>query len=133
MRKKKPILAAGDVRHFKELLLEKRTEILRNVGEIENEALKKSRLESSGDLSSMPIHMADLGSDNFEQEFALGLMNSERKLLSEIDEALERIDKGIYGICLGTGQSISKARLEAQPWAKYCVAYAQKLESGLVG
>jgi len=126
-------MAAGEVRHFKELLLAKRSELLRNVGEIEDEALKKSRLESSGDLSSMPIHMADLGSDNFEQEFALGLMDSERKLLTEIEEALERIDKGIYGICLGTGKPISKARLEAQPWAKYCVDYAQKLESGLVG
>ena len=133
MRKKKPLLAVGEVRRFKELLLAKRSEILKNVREIEDEALNKSRLESSGDLSSMPIHMADLGSDNFEQEFALGLMDSERKLIMEIDEALERIDKGIYGICLGTGQSITKARLEAQPWAKHCIDYAQKLESGLVG
>jgi DnaK suppressor protein len=132
-RKRKPLLVAGEVRHFKELLLVKRAEILKNVTEIEDEALKKSRLESSGDLSSMPIHMADLGSDNYEQEFALGLMDGERKLLTEIDEALERIDKGIYGICLGTGQNISKARLEAQPWAKYCVDYAQKLERGLAG
>jgi DnaK suppressor protein len=80
----------------------------------------------------MPIHMADLGTDNYEQEFALGLMDSERKLLQEIDDALQRIEEGIYGICQGTGQPISKARLEAQPWARHCVEYARLLEQGTV-
>lgn len=131
-RKKKRSPTASDVKHFKQMLLEKRMEILRNVTEIEDEALKKSRLDASGDLSSMPIHMADLGTDNYEQEFALGLMNGERKLLREIDFALERINNGTYGICTETGQPIAKARLEAQPWARYCIEYARKLEKGLV-
>jgi DnaK suppressor protein len=131
-RKKKRNLTASDIKHFKQMLLEKRLEILQNVIEIEDEALKKSRLDASGDLSSMPIHMADLGTDNYEQEFALGLMDGERKLLREIDFALERINNGTYGICIGTGQPIPKARLEAQPWARYCVEYARKLEQGLV-
>jgi DnaK suppressor protein len=72
--------------------------------------------------------MADIGSDNYEQEFTLGLMDSERKLLKEIDDALQRVEQGIYGICEGTGKQIPKARLEAQPWARYCVEYARKLE-----
>jgi len=122
----------AEAKHFKELLLKKRREILRNVNEFEDEALKKSRLDASGDLSSMPIHMADLGTDNYEQEFALGLMDSERKLLREIDQALGRIEKKTYGICKGTGKPIPKARLEAQPWARYCVEYARMLEQGLV-
>jgi RNA polymerase-binding protein DksA len=121
-------LTSADTEHFKQMLLEKRKEILKNVGEIEDEALKKSRLDASGDLSSMPIHMADLGTDNYEQEFALGLMDSERKLLREIDDALERIEQGTYGICEGTGKQIPKARLEAQPWARYCVEYARIME-----
>lgn len=125
-------LNATEIKHFKELLLEKRREILVNVNEMEDEALKKSRLDASGDLSSMPIHMADIGTDNYEQEFALGLMDSERKLLKEIDDALQRIEKRIYGICEGTGKPIPKARLEAQPWARYCVEYARMLELGLV-
>ena len=131
-RKKVRKLSAASLKRFQKILLEKRREILVNVFEIEDEALKKSRMDSSGDLSSMPIHMADLGSDNFEQEFALGLMDSERKLLKEIDEALERIEKKTYGICLGTGDLIPIARLEAQPWAKYSVEYARKIEKGLV-
>ena len=131
-RTKKRSLTSADTEHFKQLLLEKRREILRNVNEFEDEALKKSRLDASGDLSSMPIHMADIGTDNYEQEFALGLMDSERKLLREIDNSLGRIEQRTYGICEGTGKPIPKARLEAQPWARYCVEYARKLEQGLV-
>ena len=131
-RRKKRGLAAADLAHFKQTLLEKRKDILRNVNEFEDEALKKSRLDASGDLSSMPIHMADLGTDNYEQEYALGLMDSERKLLREIDDALGRIEKKTYGICTGTDKPIPKARLEAQPWARYCVEYARMLEEGLV-
>jgi RNA polymerase-binding protein DksA len=112
------------------LLLQKRREILGNVSEIEGEALRKSRLDASGDLSSMPIHMADLGTDNFEQEFSLELMDSERRLLVEIDDALNRITAGTYGICEGTGKPITKARLEAQPWARYSVEYAKLVEQG---
>jgi len=59
-------------------------------------------------------------------------MDSERKLLREIDNALVRLEKKTYGICEGTGKPISKARLEAQPWARYCVKYARMLEQGLI-
>jgi len=131
-RRKKRSIIAADAKHFREMLLEKRRGILRNVTEFEDEALRKSRQDATGDLSSMPIHMADLGTDNYEQEFALGLMDSERKLLREIDNALGRIENKTYGICEGTGKPISKARLEAQPWARYCVEYARMLEQGLV-
>lgn len=128
---KKSHLSPADIKHFEQMLLEKRREILKNVSEIEDEALKKSRLDASGDLSSMPIHMADLGTDNYEQEFVLGLMDSERQLLKEMDDALARIEKGAYGTCEGTGKRIPKARLEASPWARYCVEYARMLEQGL--
>ena len=131
-RTKKRSLISVNTEHFKQMLLEKRREILRNVNEFEDEALKKSRLDAAGDLSSMPIHMADIGTDNYEQEFALGLMDNERKLLKKIDDALGRIEHRTYGICEGTGKPIAKARLEAQPWAKYCIEYARMLERGLV-
>ena len=113
------------------MLLEKRREIVGDVNEIEDETLKKSRLDATGDLSSMPIHMADIGTDNYEQEFALGLMDTERKLLREIDDALQRIEEETYGICEGTGKPIPKARLKAQPWARYCIEHARMLEQGL--
>ena len=130
-RRMKRSLTVADLKQFRQILLEKRREILRNVSEFEDEALKQSRLDATGDLSCMPIHMADLGTDNYEQEFALGLMDSERKLLREIDAALGRIENKTYGICEGTGKPIPKARLKAQPWARFCVEYARMLEQGL--
>jgi len=131
-RRRMRTLTTEEIRHFTQLLLQKRAEIVGDVSSIENEALKKSRLDAAGDLSSMPIHMADLGTDNFEQEFALGLMDSERKILAEISDALSRIDDGVYGICEGTGKPIARARLEANPWARYCIKYATMVEQGLV-
>jgi RNA polymerase-binding protein DksA len=125
----KPRLSAAELEHFQQLLLDKRRELLGNVSKIEGEALRQSRLDASGDLSSMPIHMADLGTDNFEQEFSLDLMDSERRLLIEMEDALHRIETGTFGICEGTGKPISKARLEAQPWARYSVEYAKMVEN----
>lgn len=130
--KKKSSLTAKEIEHFKMLLLDKRRELIGDVSHIESEALKKSRLEAGGDLSSMPIHMADMGTDNFEQEFSLGLMDSERKLLHEINCALQRIFDGVYGLCEGTSKEISKPRLEAKPWARYCIEYATMIEKGQV-
>ena len=67
--------------------------------------------------------MADLGTDNYEHEFTLGLIEGRQQLVREIDEALERIAKGTYGICVATGKPIGKGRLRAEPWAKYCYEY----------
>lgn len=131
MEEKKPNkskLTPADIEEFRALLLAKRNELLGNVSSMEIEALRRE----SNDLSRLPIHMADLGTDNYDQEFTLGLMGSERKLMKEIDEALDRIENGTYGICEGTGEPIPKQRLKAIPWARYCVAYTQLLEKGLI-
>ena len=72
--------------------------------------------------------MADMGTDNYEQEFTLGLMEKDRNLLREINTALAKIQDGSYGLCEGTGKPISKPRLEAQPWARYSIEYARKVE-----
>jgi DnaK suppressor protein len=119
-------LTAAEIEKFRQILVTKRNEILGNVTVMEDETLKKERSE----LSSMPFHMADAGSDNFEQEFALDLMDGEKKMLIEINDALRRIDEKMFGICEGNGESISKARLNAIPWARYCVACAELNEKG---
>lgn len=120
-------LNKADLEHFRELLLEKRREIIGDVGTMESEAFK-----AGSNLSNMPIHMADVGTDNFEQEFTLGLMENERKMLREIQEALARIEDGTYGICQGTNKPIPRVRLEAVPWAKFTAEYARALEQGLI-
>ncbi len=125
-------LTNQEVEHYKQLLRDKMQELIGDVNSIEDGALKKSRLDASGDLSSMPIHMADIGTDNYDQEFALNLLDSERKILNKIIGALKRIDEQVYGICEVTGRGIPKPRLEARPWAKYCIEYARLVEKGLV-
>jgi len=119
-----------DVARLKETLLQKRGAILANVDEIEGEALNHARSEASGDLSYMPIHMADIGTDSYNQDLALDLVDGERDLLREVDAALNRIEEGTYGFCEGTGKPIPRARLEAMPWARYCVEYARQMEKG---
>jgi RNA polymerase-binding transcription factor DksA len=131
-KKKRSVLTNSEIQQFKETLLQKRAELIGDVNSIENEALRKSRLDAAGDLSSMPIHMADIGTDNFEQEFALGLMDGERRFLGQINDALVRIENGVYGICEGTAKPIAKARLQASPWARYCIEYATMVEKGSV-
>ena len=130
-RKRKSKLTAKELADFRELLIVKLKEIVGDVNHIESGALKSSRQDSAGDLSSMPIHMADIGSDNFEQEFSLGLMDSERNIVREIHEALKRIQDGTYGICEGTGEPIPKIRLKGIPWTRYCLKFAELVEKGL--
>jgi DnaK suppressor protein len=108
---------------YRQLLLEKRREILGSV-----ECIEQNIFQSGGELSSMPVHLADIGSDNFEQEFSLGLMAEEKKILVEIDHALARIEDGSYGICEGLGIAIEQPRLEAIPWTRYGLEYAKKVE-----
>jgi RNA polymerase-binding protein DksA len=118
-------LGQRDVQHYLDLLLAKRRELVGDMSSMEREAL---RTAGGSNLSTLPIHMADMGTDNYEQEFTLGLMEKDRQLLREINIALGKIQNGVYGICEGTGKPIGKPRLEAQPWARYSIEYARKLE-----
>jgi RNA polymerase-binding protein DksA len=129
---RKSPLSKSQLAEFREAIIQKRKALLGDMAGIEKQAIGKNRQDGTGDLSNMPTHMADIGSDNFEHEFSLGLLESERALLQEINEALERIDKNTYGLCVATGKPIGLARLRARPWAKYCIDYAKMLEKGLV-
>ena len=121
-------LTAKQLREFKALLLAKRAEVAGDVEQLTDVAL--SRKSPGEPRTGMPIHMADIGSDNWEQEFTLGLIASEENLVREIDHALERIQNKTYGVCLATHRPISVARLQAKPWAKYCIEYARLRDEG---
>jgi DnaK suppressor protein len=114
---------------YRDRLRELRARLRGDVDQMANSALNKTRSETNGDLSSMPIHMADIGSDNFEQEFTLSLMENEEGTLDAIEAALERIDSGAYGLCEECGVKIPKARLLAIPYAPFCVKCAEHHEN----
>ena len=121
-------LTPVEIKKFRATLMKKLAEILGNVTSMESEALRRDR----SDLSNMPIHMADLGTDSCEIDNIIGLVDSERKILVEVNDALNRIEDGTYGICEGRGEPIGKQRLKAIPWARYCVACATLLEKGIL-
>ena len=121
-------MKADELDYFKKLLLRKRSLLSGNMDSLQDQALRHSRQDATGDLSNMPIHMADLGSDNFEQEFTLGLIENEEEILRDIDAALERLDDGTFGVCESCSKAIPKARLKAVPHARYCVECQRKEE-----
>lgn len=123
-RKNQAGLSPKELEHFRDLLLEKRRELVGDMYSMESEALRSS----GSNLSNLPVHMADMGTDNYEQEFTLGLVEKDRGLLREINAALAKIQNGTYGVCEGTGKPINKVRLEAQPWAKHSIEYARQTQ-----
>jgi DnaK suppressor protein len=118
----------ADMKVYKDKILALRARLRGDVNAMAEAALRKTRSEASGDLSSMPIHMADVGSDNYEQEFTLSLMENEEETLDQIEDALERIEEGIYGTCLECSGKIPKARLNVIPYTPHCVKCAGKLQ-----
>jgi len=121
-------MTPADLNGYKERLMMLRARLRGDVTQLADAALKKSRTEANGDLSSMPIHMADIGSDNFEQEFTLSLMENEGAALEKIEASLERIDEGTYGTCEECGVKIPKSRLNAIPFTTLCVKCASQQE-----
>ncbi len=119
----------AEAKEYKTLLLGLRARLRGDVNQLADAALKKNRGEANGDLSSMPIHMADLGSDNFEQEFTLSLMENEEDTLVAVEGALERIEAGSYGDCEECGAKIPKSRLQAIPYTALCVKCASAAET----
>ena len=118
----------ADTKVYKERLIQLRARLRGDVNAMADAALRKTRSEASGDLSSMPIHMADIGSDNFEQEFTLSLMQNDEGTLEQIESALERIEDGDYGSCVECGGNVPKTRLNAIPYTPFCVKCAEKAE-----
>ena len=119
----KTSLTAKELRGYRDRLMKYRASLLIDLSAIENEALS-----TNADLSSMPIHMADVGSDAYDQDLKLGMAASERKRIRDIEAALMRIKKKTYGVCQLTGVAIPTPRLRAKPWAKYTKESAEKIE-----
>ncbi len=117
----------ADMQVYRDRLQVLRARLRGDVTAMADAALRKSGMEG-GDSSSMPIHMAELGSENFEQEFTLSLMETEEDTLAKIDEALERISNGTYGICVECGGVIPKTRLNAIPYTPVCIKCAEQME-----
>jgi RNA polymerase-binding transcription factor DksA len=121
-------MTQADLQSYRQQLLDLRKRLRGDVSHLTSEALRKTGGEASGSLSNTPIHMADLGTDNFEQEFTLGLIQNEEQALDEIAGALDRLDQGAFGRCEECQKDIPRARLQAIPYTRHCVECARKLQ-----
>ena len=108
----------------RERLLALRARLRGDLTQMEDNALNKDH----NNTTSMPNHMAELGSGNFAQEFTLSLLESDNDTLDQIEAAIERIEDGSYGLCEECGGKIPKSRLEAIPYAALCVCCASQQE-----
>ncbi len=121
-------LSPEDLQHFEKRLLAERAKIMREMGHLESTILKVNPRDSAGELSGYSFHMADAGTDSMEREKAFDIASKEGRLLMEIDDALRRLYGGTYGVCEVSGKPISRARLEALPWARLSLEEQEKLE-----
>lgn len=118
-----------DLEPYRQALLNLRARLRGDLDQLTDEALHRNGAESSGNLSNMPLHMADVGTENYDQEFDLSLIENQQGTLDQIHEALARFEAGTYGMCAECGQPIAKPRLQAIPYASYCIECARKMES----
>ncbi len=121
-------MTKADLKLFKELLLKKKMMLVKGIKHIADDALKTSSRDAAGDLSAYSMHMADMATDNYDREFSLSLADNEQKLLGRIDDALDKIEEGKYGLCDACEKKISKVRLKAVPYAELCVPCQEKQE-----
>jgi len=106
-------LKKKDLKRFKEILLGKKKEILRNAQRTLNE-------DMALDADDLPDEM-DLASSEYLHSFTFRLRGREKTFLAKIDHALEKIEKGVFGLCEQCSEPISMKRLEARPETNLCI------------
>ncbi len=125
---KKKKFTKKEIEHFKKKLKEEKQKVFEEMGDLQSNNLMQSISEQSGEVSRYSYHLGDTASLSYGREFSMGLAERQQKYLEQVDQALERIDEGTYGICKVTGELIPIERLEAVPVAKYSVKGKEILE-----
>jgi RNA polymerase-binding transcription factor len=113
------VISETQLGELKDMLLRKRGEIL-------TASTGTRPLPASVDVNSRQGDLADQASGNNEVHIQLKLKQTDAKILQAIEEALYRMEKGVYGICRDCGEPIAPARLEAIPWTRVCITCKQK-------
>jgi RNA polymerase-binding transcription factor DksA len=112
-------------------LLSQERERLHGIKEELDELRSESQQDSLDELSSYDQHQADVGTETFDREKDLSILDSVEGELADIERALQRLDDGSYGTCEACGKPIDDARLEAMPATRFCVDDQAKAEHEL--
>ena len=125
-----------NLEHFRNIIIEKREEILEDLQSLKEQMLDPATGEYINENSPYSLHMAEQGTDAMEREKTFLYAQRENKFLGYLDDALKRIDTGTYGICIECIESpqhlcescplVPKARLEAVPHTQHCLPIKQR-------
>jgi RNA polymerase-binding transcription factor DksA len=113
---------------FRQTLLALAERLRKDDAAVGDEALRQAGGEASGNLSSVPLHLADMGTDAYERDMSASLLQNARQIQTQVAAALDRIEQGTFGRCEQCGGEIGKGRLQALPYTRYCVQCAQSAE-----
>ena len=114
-------METGQFTHYRNLILEKRKTLLRALDLMKQNGLNSPQKDTTGKNSVFGSHVAEQGTDTMEQEKAFIYASREGNLLYHLDLALERIEKGDYGLCVNCGEAIGSERLEVVPHTRLCI------------
>src|SRR5215218_7254133 len=130
-REQQPAWNQEKLKHFEKRLLDERKRALAQMQQFD-ETIGASQEEADGSLTNWPFHMADQGTDTYEQEQNFVFAGREGHLLRLIDEGLRRLYRSpeTYGRCANCGKVIGYERLDAIPYATHCVECKQTWEGG---
>ncbi|MGH2574278.1 MAG: TraR/DksA family transcriptional regulator [Ignavibacteria bacterium] len=120
-RLNKTHLSAKELNHFKRLIIEQKNEILENARRLRESLVDENTGEYVGENSTFSTHMAEHGTDEMEREKAFMFIQRDEKHLYYLENALERIKKKTYGLCVSCGKPIDRGRLEAVPITQHCI------------
>ncbi len=122
-------LKPDELKTFRESLVGLRARLKGDLIQLTDEALGGGQSENSGNLSNVPLHLADAATDNFDQEFDLSMIENEQETLIQVEEALGRIEAGTFGKCEECDGIVAKPRLQALPYTRLCIDCARAMES----
>ncbi len=117
-------LRKRQIEAYRKLLLEKKTGL--------TEAYNKNKTYGRLTEDEGTQDLADKASSAYTKEFLYSLSNTDREVLQRVDEALQRIAKNTFGVCVECKEELNKKRLGAVPWASHCLACQEKVEKGLL-
>jgi DnaK suppressor protein len=123
-------MTKAEIQSYRVRLLALKKRLGGDLSGLEQEARRPIGGEASGSLSDVPLHMADLGSDAYEEDLTLTLLQNEEQIGAEVNAALTRIEQGTFGRCEECHQEIPKERLDAVPYTRYCVRHARERQGG---
>ena len=127
---------ATKIEHLSKSMDKKKLETFKKRLEERQQSLRKtvSRTEEDGRIADQDSaqDIADRAASSYTKEFLFSQSNNERQLLQMVETALQRIREGDFGECVNCGNEINVKRLEAVPWARYCIECQEKRENGLL-